>query len=211
MKPRIYILLSCIVVCTIFLAAMWFLSKESLHQFLQSEVKIKANIFFTEQNKFLGKMLRPLSSIMERYTFFYDETALINVYDTAGSFEYGIQISTIQNSHGDIATLDGKLYVKSRRSIIFIFQDGQMIESIDPYSSYEKYISTREIFSGKKNTVDGGCNYQLSKSSNDIIRQDTQETVIDLPQRSHIAECFLIAGLLVLFLSIYGFGKLFRN
>lgn len=70
MKPRIYILLSCIVVCTIFLAAMWFLSKESLHQFLQSEVKIKANIFFTEQNKFLGKMLRPLSSIMERYTFF---------------------------------------------------------------------------------------------------------------------------------------------
>ena len=86
-----------------------------------------------------------------------------------------------------------------------------MIESIDPYSSYEKYISTREIFSGEKNTVDGGCNYQLSKSSNDIIRQDTQETVIDLPQRSHIAECFLIAGLLVLFLSIYGFGKLFRN
>ena len=211
MKPRIYILLSCIVVCTIFLAAMWFLSKESFASIptIGGEDKSEYILHRTEQ----VPREDVTSFIVDngKIYIFYDETALINVYDTAGSFEYGIQISTIQNSHGDIATLDGKLYVKSRRSIIFIFQDGQMIESIDPYSSYEKYISTREIYSGKKNTVDGGCNYQLSKSSNDIIRQDTQETGIDLPQRSHIAECFLIAGLLVLFLSIYGFGKLFRN
>ena len=211
MKPRIYILLCCIVMCTIFLAAMWFSSKESFDSIHAIRGEDKSE-YILHQTEYVPRE-DVTSFIVDngKIYIFYDETALINVYDTAGSFEYGIQISTIQNSHGDIAALDGKLFVKSRRSIIFIFQDGQMIESIDPYSSYEKYISTREIFSGEKNTVDGVCNYQLSESSNDIIRQDTQETIIDLPQTSHMTEHLLIAGLLVLFLSIYGFDKLFRN
>lgn len=211
MKPRKYILLCCIVVCTIFLAAIWFLSKESFDSVPIIEGEDKSEFILHQTEQVPREDVTSFIADNGKIYIFYDETALINVYDTDGSFEYGIQLSTIQNSHGDIAVLDGKLFVKSRRSIIFIFREGQMIDSIDPYSSYEKYISTREIFSGEKHTVDGGCNYELSEASNDIIRSDTQETVIDLPQKSYIAEHLLIAGLLVLFLSIYGFDKLFRN
>ena len=142
---------------------------------------------------------------------FYDEAALINVYNADGSFEYGIQISTIQKGHGDIAVLDRKLYIHSRRPVIFVFQDDQMVETIDPYSSYEKYISTREIFSREKNVADGMCNYQLSESTNDIIRKDTEETVIDLPQRSDTAERLLVVGLLLLVASLYGYEKIYHK
>lgn len=211
MKPKIYVLLCCFVVCTIFLVAMWFLSKESFDSIPTIGGEDNSEYILHRTEHIPREDVTSFIVDNGKIYIFYDEAALINVYDTAGSFEYGIQLSTIQNGHGDIATLDRKLFAKSRRGIILIFQDGQMVESIDPYSSYEKYISTREIFSGEKNTVDGGCNYQLSESNNDIIRQDTQETVIDLPQRSHIAEHLLIAGLLVLFLSIYGFDKVFCN
>ena len=211
MKPRIYILLCSIVLCTIFLAAMWFLSKESFDSIPAIDGEDDSTYILHQTEQVPREDVTSFIVNNGKIYIFYDETALINVYDTAGSFEYGIQISTIPNGHGDIATLDEKLFVKSRRSIIFIFQDGQMIESIDPYSSYEKYISTREIFSAEKNTVDGVYNYQLSELSNDIIIQDTQETVIDLPQKSQIIEQLIIAGLLVLFLSIYGFDKLLRN
>lgn len=211
MKPRIYILICCLVVCTIFSVAVWLLSKESFDSIPTIECEDKSKYILHRTELVPREEITSFIVDNGKIYIFYDETALVNVYRIDGSFEYGVQISTIQNGHGDIATLDGKLYIDSRQPIIFVFQDDQMIESIDPYSSYEKYISIREIFSGEKNTEDGKYNYQLFESSNDIIRQETQETIIDLPHRSHIAEHLLILGLLTLFLSLYGFDKLFHN
>lgn len=211
MKPGIYILLCCIVVCTIFLAAAWLCTSESFDS-VSSIVGDDSDVFLIHRSELVPREV-VTSFIVDngKIYIFYEETALINVYDTTGSFEYGIQVSTIPNGHGDIAILEEKLFVNSRKSIIFVFQGDQLIESIDPYHSYEKYIATREIFAREKNTIDGACSYQLSDSSNDIIRQDTQETVIDLPERSHVAEQLLIVGLLAIFLSIFGFDKLFHN
>ena len=211
MKRRIYILICSVIVCANFLTAKWFLSKESFDSIpsIEGEDDGEYILHCTE----LVPREDVTSFIVDNETIyiFFDETALINVYDTAGSFEYGIQLSAFPNGKGDIATLDGKLFVMSRRGNIFVFQDGQMVESIDYYSNSEKYFSTRKMFSEEKNTVDGGYNYQLSESGNDIIRQETQEIIIDLPEKSRIAEHLLLAGLMVVSLSIYGFDKLFRN
>ena len=136
---------------------------------------------------------------------------MVNVYDTTGEFRYGIQISTIKNGQGGIATLDGRLYINSRCPVIFVFQDDQIIECIDPYNSYEKYLSTIKIFSSENNTMDKESNYRLLESTNDIIKLDTKEVIIDLPEKSHMAKFLLITGLLVLFLSVYGFEKLFAR
>ena len=78
-------------------------------------------------------------------------------------------------------------------------------------NSYEKYISARGIFSSEKKNADDIYNYQLSVSNNDIIRQDTLETVIDLPQKSFTAEHLLIIGLFLLALSLFGYEKLFHK
>lgn len=212
MKPRIlYSLLCCIVVCAVFFAAMWLLSEESFDSIPTIEGEDKSKFILHRTELIPREDITSFAVDNEKIYVFYDETALVNVYDTAGSFEYGIQIATIPNSHGDIAALDGKLFVKSRRPVIFVFQEDQMIACIDPNSSYEEYISARETLFGEKNVTDGEHEYQLSASSNDIIRRDTQETVIDLPQKSQMAEHLLIAGLLAIFLSAYGYERLFHK
>lgn len=211
MKERTYILICIIILFIIFSTAVWLLAKEGFDTIskIRSEDDSKYIIHRTE--------LVPREDITSfcvdngNIYVFYDETALVNVYGTDGSFKYGIQVSTIRNGRGNITAFDGKLYIESRNPIIFVFQDDQIVESIDFHSDYEKYIFVSELCWGDKTTTDGEYNYQLSESGNDIIRQDTQELVCDLPNKSNIAEDLIFVGLLIIFLAVFGFDKLFRN
>ena len=211
MKSKVYVLLCAIVLCTIFSSAAWLLSNEHFDTIPTIEGEDKSEYILHRTQLVPREDITSFAVDDGKIYIYYDKAALINVYGTDGSFRYGIQISTIPNGRGDIAALDGKLYIESRRSIIFIFQDEQLVDSIEPDNSYEKYISARTIFSSEKKTVDDMCNYQLFLSNNDIIRQDTQETVINLPQKSSTTERLLITGLFLLALSLLGYEKLFHK
>lgn len=211
MKSKVYVLLCSIVLCTIFSSAAWLLSNEHFNTIPAIEGEDKCEYILHKTELIPREDITSFAVDDEKIYVYYDKTALINVYGTDGFFRYGIQISTIPNGRGDIAALDGKLYIESRRPIIFIFQDNHLVDSIEPYSNYEKYISARTILSSEKKTADDMCNYQLSASNNDIIRQDTQETVIDLPQKSSTAKQLLIIGLFLLALSFLGYEKLFHK
>ena len=211
MKSKVYVLLCAIVLCTIFSSAAWLLSNEHFDTIPTIEGEDKSEYILHRTQLLPREDITSFIVDDGKIYIYYDKAALINVYGTDGSFRYGIQISTIPNGRGDIAALDGKLYIESRRSIIFIFQDEQLVDSIEPDNSYEKYISARAIFSSEKKTADDIYNYQLSVSNNDIIRQDTLETVIDLPQKSFTAEHLLIIGLFLLALSLFGYEKLFHK
>ena len=211
MKSKVYVLLCAIVLCTIFSSAAWLLSNEHFDTIPTIEGEDKSEYILHRTQLLPREDITSFAVDDGKIYIYYDKAALINVYGTDGSFRYGIQISTIPNGRGDIAALDGKLYIESRRSIIFIFQDEQLVDSIEPDNSYEKYISARTIFSSEKKTVDDMCNYQLFLSNNDIIRQDTQETVINLPQKSSTTERLLITGLFLLALSLLGYEKLFHK
>ena len=211
MKSKVYVLLCAIVLCTIFSSAAWLLSNEHFDTIPTIEGEDKSEYILHRTQLLPREDITSFAVDDGKIYIYYDKAALINVYGTDGSFRYGIQISTIPNGRGDIAALDGKLYIESRRSIIFIFQDEQLVDSIEPDNSYEKYISARAIFSSEKKTADDIYNYQLSVSNNDIIRQDTLETVIDLPQKSFTAEHLLIIGLFLLALSLLGYEKLFHK
>ena len=211
MKSKVYVLLCAIVLCTIFSSAAWLLSNEHFDTIPTIEGEDKSEYILHRTQLLPREDITSFAVDDGKIYIYYDKAALINVYGTDGSFRYGIQISTIPNGRGDIAALDGKLYIESRRSIIFVFQDEQLVDSIEPDNSYEKYISARAIFSSEKKTADDIYNYQLSVSNNDIIRQDTLETVIDLPQKSFTAEHLLIIGLFLLALSLLGYEKLFHK
>ena len=211
MKSKVYVLLCAIVLCTIFSSAAWLLSNEHFDTIPTIEGEDKSEYILHRTQLLPREDITSFAVDDGKIYIYYDKAALINVYGTDGSFRYGIQISTIPNGRGDIAALDGKLYIESRRSIIFIFQDEQLVDSIEPDNSYEKYISARANFSSEKKTADDIYNYQLSVSNNDIIRQDTLETVIDLPQKSFTAEHLLIIGLFLLALSLFGYEKLFHK
>ena len=210
-KSNVYILLCAIVLCTIFSSAAWLLSNERFATIPTFESENKSDYILHKTELVPREDIASFTVDDGKIYVYYDKAALINVYGTDGSFKYGIQISTIPNGRGDIAALDGKLYIESRRPVIFIFRDEQLVDSMEPDNSYEKYISAKTIFSSEKKTADDICNYQLSVANNDIIRQDTQETVIDLPQKSSTAERLLLAGLILLSLSLLGYEKLFHK
>ena len=210
-KSKGYILLCAIVLCAIFSSSAWLLSNEQFDTIPTIECDDKSEYILHGTELVPREDLTSFTVDDGKIYIYYDKAALINVYGTDGSFKYGIQISTIPNGRGDIAALDGKLYIESRRPVIFIFRDEQLVDSMEPDNSYEKYISAKTIFSSEKKTADDICNYQLSVANNDIIRQDTQETVIDLPQKSSTAERLLLAGLILLSLSLLGYEKLFHK
>ena len=108
MKEWLYILICFLVVSSIFSTAIWLITKEEFDSIpkIGDEDKSKYVIHRTE--------LVPREDITSfcvdngNIYIYYDETALVNVYGTDGSFKYGIQISTMKNSHGRIRAKDSK-------------------------------------------------------------------------------------------------------
>ncbi len=142
----------------------------------------------------------------------YESSALVNVYKTDGSFEYGIQISTIPNGKGGVAIDGGKLYFCSRRSIIFVFEDGQLIETVDLWSSdesLEKDRMIRKMAEQEANHRDGGITYVLRENENDIVIEESGVVVLDFPEISKAGE-YSIMGVAAIWVLIL-FAELLRR
>lgn len=122
---------------------------------------------------------------------FYEKSALVNIYKTDGNFEYGIQISSIPNGKSGIAIDDGKLYFCSRRSIIFVFEDGKLIETVDLWSSDESLIRDRlirKMTEQEPNHHDGQNSYVLIETENDIVIAETNDVILDFPKISNAGD-----------------------
>lgn len=140
---------------------------------------------------------------------FYENSALVNVYETDGSFEYGIQISTIPNGKGGVAIDGGKLYFCSRRSIIFVFEDGRLLETVDLWNddeSLEMDRMIRRMAEQEANRRDGENTYILKEAENDIVIEESGAVVLDFPEMSNAGEYSVMGvatiGVLILFVEL---------
>lgn len=211
MKRATYILICFIIVGSVFTTAIWLMSMEEFAKITRIEDEDESTYVINRIELVPREDITSFCVDNSNIYIYYDKTGLVNVYGTDGSFKYGIQISTMDNGRGDIMAFEGKLYIKSRLPIIFVFHDDQLIEGITFDSGFEKYISLRESFSNEKTTTDGEHNYMLSESGNDIIREDTQEIVCDLPEKSKFSDDLLKLGLLLLSFALIGDWKLFED
>lgn len=141
---------------------------------------------------------------------FYENSALVNVYKTDGSFEYGIQISTIPNGKGGIAIDGGKLYFCSRRSIIFVFEDGRLIETVELWSgdeSLERDRMIREMTEQEPNHWDGRNTYVMMEAENDIVIEETNAVILDFPEISNAGDYAIMGvatiGILMLYVELF--------
>ena len=81
-----------------------------------------------------------LSAFDAQHTYVYwDEKGIVNVYEKDGPFLYRLEVGHSQNGKGAIAVQDGRLYVKARGNIIYVFQGEQLIDWV--IFSYEKWKS----------------------------------------------------------------------
>ena len=140
----------------------------------------------------------------------YESSALVNVYKTDGSFEYGIQISTMQNGKGGIAVDGGKLYFCSRYPVIFVFEDGQLIETVDLWSSdesLEKDRMIRKMAEQEANHRDGENTYVLMEAENDIVIEETNAVMLDFPEISNAGDYAMMGvatiGILMLYVELF--------
>ena len=211
MKSRNYILVCCFVLLTVFVSIIWLRSKENFDIVPVLEGEDKAQYILHRSALVPREDITSFIVDNGKMYILYDNAALVNVYGTDGIFRYGIQISTMKNGHADIAVIDGTLYIYSRRSIIFSFQETQLIDTVDPHSDQEKYLSTRNLFLAEKKTSDEINKYEISESRNTIVNKNTQKTVIDLPQKSKAADYLTIIGLLLLFFVFHGYSFMFTR
>ena len=202
---RVFCIICIVIICSVYVIAASLVSKE---HFSKITVIDEKGEYLIHQEELVPR--EDITSFIVdegRIYVFYDEAALVNVYLLDGSFVYGLQICTFENGHGDIAMQAGKLYIKSRKSIIYVFQDSKLIEKIQPSDNYQQYISTREMFSTEKNYMYEGKTYTLSAASNEIVCRDTQTTVISLPQKSILGENMLIIATFSLGVMLYVFSR----
>ena len=207
MRKCVYVFISCIVLLSMFLSAGWLRSREEFDIVPVLEDADKTQYILHQAELIPRDDITAFVVDEDHLYVLYDNVALVNVYDMDGTFQYGIQISTIKNGHSNITVANGILYFYSRRPIIFAFQGTQLLEAIDPDKHQDRYLEAKALFSKEDNFE----TYDISASGNTIIDKNTQESIIELPQKSKSADYLTIAGLFLLFLSLHGYARLFKK
>lgn len=156
--------------------------------------------------------------VEEGYIFLhYEASGLVNVYNIDGEFQYGIQVYTIPNGDGDIAYLDGRLYIYARGNIIYVFEKSNIIDVI-VFSAgnaenivFDQYTA---LFEQENNTEYGSCTYYLLQRQNIITKVDSQnnvKTIIKLPSKDiYIGNIWGVLVIIAMF-TFVALGILDRN
>jgi len=140
---------------------------------------------------------------------FYDKTGLVNVYSETGTFQYGILFCTNpQNGIGDIAYLNGYLYINSRFPMVYTF-DGQTCTNCFIYEyqvNTEEYHRLQKLFDTVNGTQWDGYQYTLAANNAGILRQregGPAELIVEFPRLHsgvHAVEFILLGACLLLLL-----------
>jgi len=133
------------------------------------------------------------------FVFFIDNE-LINVYDAAGSFLYGIQLPDGQNGISDMAYQDGKLYVDNRGSGYYVFEDGNLLRFERGSINNEARKELEPFFIGEYAHTDGETTYLYVEEENKFIRNTNgcAEDFLQFPKRNENIIPLLLLGFMVL-------------
>ena len=133
------------------------------------------------------------------FVFFIDNE-LINAYDAAGSFLYGIQLPDGQNGISDMAYQDGKLYVDNRGSGYYVFEDGNLLRFERGSINNEARKELEPFFIGEYAHTDGETTYLYVEEENKFIRNinGCAEDFLQYPKRNENIIPLLLLGFMVL-------------
>ena len=138
------------------------------------------------------------------FVFFIDNE-LINIYDDAGSFLYGIQLPDGQNGVSDMAFQNGKLYVDNRGSGYYVFEGRNQLR-FERGSAYNEARKELELFfTGEYIHTDAEATYLYVEEENKFIRNinGRTEDFLQFPKRNRIIIPLLAVGLIVLYTMEY--------
>lgn len=138
------------------------------------------------------------------FVFFIDNE-LINIYDDAGSFLYGIQLPDGQNGVSDMAFQDGKLYVDNRGSGYYIFEGRNLLRFERGSIDNETRKELESFFTGEYAHTDAEVTYLYVEEENKFIRNinGRTEDFLQFPKRNRIIIPLLAVGLIVLYTMEY--------
>lgn len=133
------------------------------------------------------------------FVFFIDNE-LINAYDAAGSFLYGIQLPDGQNGISDMAYQNGKLYVDNRGSGYYVFEDGYLLRFERGSINNEARKELEPFFIGDYAHTDGETTYLYVEEENKFIRNinGCAEDFLQYPKRNENIIPLLLLGFMVL-------------
>lgn len=177
----------------------------------------KGRILFHKNEKVPREKITDFLVYENRIYIFYEDAGIVNIYTVEGEFVQGIQVCTIDNSHGNMAMNNGLLLIESKNGDIYVIDTSELcllnIVDMTPgdfenktevYWQYEKLSS---FFSQEQNRTYNSKKYILSDSREDILASETGglfRSMGFLPKRSSWYEAL---GILLVVL-ILGFNRI---
>ncbi len=138
----------------------------------------------------------------ENIYLYYEATGLVNVYSTDGSFRYGIQTDTARNDYGDIAFINGYLYIRSRNSTMYVFDDEVNARTFSYTENKSGFLTVeRKMEETKKHFNSTGKFYYNSDTIGMTDKEGNRHTLIELPKKNEWVQtlpiflCLAAAGL----------------
>jgi len=133
------------------------------------------------------------------FVFFVDYE-LVNVYDDAGTFLYGIQFPDGNNGRSDMGYRDGLLCVDARSSGRYLFEGTNLVRFEDQSKYNETYHDLDRYFRNQYPNTDGEYTYHYVAKENRFVRSahGHTEDFLQYPKHNRMILPLLILDLAVL-------------
>lgn len=199
MKRQHLLLVGVIVGILLLVASVWWYTQEGFSILVPIAEK---NFAIHKQEMIPREEITSFLVTDDRIYVYYDRSGLVNAYHLDGTYDFGIQVPTIKSGKGDIAYEDGYLFVALRRSVIYVFSKDLLVHQVAITSKRDEYMELKEIFTKEKDHATKTAMYSLADNKKEIILQSTEKIVIDSPKTSKLAKNLMVAGLLILGISL---------
>ena len=209
MKLKWFVAICTIIPCVCLLFVLFLLHNEDFSRI--PELRENENYFIHRDELVPRENIESFLIAEKKIFVLYNHASLVNVYNVDGLFLYGIQVPTAQNGRSDMIYQDGKLYIWTRQSDIYIFRGDELLDLLAPEDKTGQYVSCKCLFDLEKNHSSGTDIYLLSDDKSNIIHSSTMSPVLDLPKKSNAIENLVCFAMVFVAIAMSVYSKLFKS
>lgn len=198
MKDRLIRILGWTVFCVNAFSAIFMISREPFDNV--RPIQGDGNYLIHEQEMVPKEEVGMYIAQNDNLFVFFVANELVNVYDDAGSYLYGIQFPDGNNGRSDMAFRDGLLCVDARSSGRYLFEGTKLLRFEDQSIYNKTYHDLDTYFQKQYPNTDGEYTYIYVKEENKFIRSvnGCTENFIQFPKHNRLIIPLLVLDLAVL-------------
>ena len=94
-------------------------------------------VIMVRENDFLCTDISQVVSDDENLYVLFGQYGVVQVYTLDGTYQYTISVYNHANGRTEIAVLKNRLYIEDKKSNLYVFENGSLVQYLDRTESYE--------------------------------------------------------------------------